>query len=786
MRRIIRWPLLLLALAALPLRAQGGPAARDFLAWADSVASAGTVPALDALRANSAIWNGNERSLARGWWQFRRGVVTANGTTVESGVRELVAERSSKQGEPLPVYLLARGFHDLGVARAPVRANLAQKDGETNAETFWRLLRPLIEAEPSYAPAEELATESLLALGDRTLRVDELEILTTLRRRAPRHPDLLIVDARRLRSLGAGPAALARFDSARAAGGDRGVIALERARTLAMLGSPAEAEAAYWAGTTALTPAGREAYRTDLAWFIHPDTLAPFDRVPTDSVRPWLQRFWLDRDALAANRPGERLQEQLFRWVDAFRDYRVPLAWRRAQYARVEHLFEELDLCLNDAGRRLQEELARLQPYLQGDTRSTEPLLDHRGLILLRHGLPVRLVVGKPAADADTTIRMMINRRGANLAPALRAERMAESMRFNESWLYWLDGQWRTLSFRGSEALGTHAATTLMSYLPLTDAIGRRFFADWQLRVTLSDEWGRAEARMTEAARTRNARELACDPVIATVVHQQRVDADLGVATDSDSPPIREPWPSAIQVYGLGHDEATGKVLVALAVPGNKLIATLLPDGRLDHEVQVRVSAYERATGRYATMDSLAHFVVRDTLRKGSFVSQLLELPLEPGDWRVAVKVTQGADTVGSYAVLPSATIGVNGRLGMSDIVLGRVGGEPWRTPEGGRFAVNTLGTWALRDEAAIYYQVYGAQSGDTLHTRIEIRSLDTGRGGDRITASFREVASGSSVGVERRLGLARLRGGQYEVVVTVAAAGGEVSRRQRLIVTAK
>jgi len=772
-----------LVAAPLPIAAQRVSPVGDLLAWVDSVGRATTATALDALRGNAAVWSGPERSLARGWWEVRRGVVTNNGSTVESGMRVLVSERSSQRGAPLPVYLLARGFHDLGVARAPVRSNLAQKDGETNADTFWRLLRPLIDAEPSYAPADRLATDALLALGDRTLRPDELELLAMLLRRTPGDPKLLIVEARRARALGAPEAALARLDAAQAAGGDRGVVGIERARTLAMIGQLADAETAYWSGTKELTAAGREAYRTDIAWFVHPDTLAPFDAVPRDSVPAWLRRFWLDRDALAANRPGERLQEQLLRWADAFRDYRVPLPWRRTQYTRVEFFFEEPDLCLNETGRLLQEELARLQPSLSGDVRGSEPLLDHRGLIVLRHGEPMQRVVGKPPA-ADSTDQKLRNRPRPLRAEELRALRMSESMRFNESWLYWFDGRWRTLSFRGSEALGTHASTTLMSYLPLANAIGEGFEADWLLRAGLSEEWARAEAWLREPRGRRSRQSLACDTPVRTAVHQQREDAVVAASVDSDTPPIRDPWPSAIQVYGLGDDAASGKALVALAIPRDRLEAARLPDGRFDHPVQIRVTAYDRATGRYAAIDTVVHFVASDPPSDRSFFSQLLELPLGTGNWRAAVKLTQESDTVGSYAVLPETSIGRERGLGMSDIVLGRVGGVSWRTPSGSNFAVNTVGTWSRNDEAEIYYEVYGARAGESLRTRIEIRSLEEGRGGDRVSASFSAVADGGRLSVERRLGLSQLRGGRYEVTVLVESETGSVTRRQRLIVT--
>ncbi len=95
--------LLLAALLVMPAvaYAQGGPAGHDFVAWTDSVASAPSGAALDALRANTQIWNGGQRSLARGWWQLRRGVVTGNAFTVESaGIRELVGVRAAERESP--------------------------------------------------------------------------------------------------------------------------------------------------------------------------------------------------------------------------------------------------------------------------------------------------------------------------------------------------------------------------------------------------------------------------------------------------------------------------------------------------------------------------------------------------------------------------------------------------------------------------------------------------------------------------------------------------------------
>ncbi len=198
-----------------------------------------------------------------------------------------------------------------------------------------------------------------------------------------------------------------------------------------------------------------------------------------------------------------------------------------------------------------------MQPSLTGDTRSDEPILDHRGLIVLRHGLPVRGVCGRPAGDTDTVIQKFINLRGANLVFALRAEVMAESMRFNESWVYWLEGRWRTFSFRGSQALGYRIAFALMGSFSLTGAIPRWFACRWPCVRA----FGRPAERPVRSGLADSRRSTAPSPATTSPARerQQRVDAGLSIATDSDSPPMYDPWPSAIAVYGLGHDAATGR-----------------------------------------------------------------------------------------------------------------------------------------------------------------------------------------------------------------------------------
>lgn len=294
---------------------------------------------------------------------------------------------------PWPDYLIAQTFFRLSDQNAPVTLSAGIGAGQSHVEAAWRHLRQSISTDSSFEPARALAVRILVAEGDRELRADERTLLRLLVRRRDPEPGALLVEARDFRMHRRYDSALAVFDRALAAHGDGSTLQLERARTLHALGDTLEARLAYWDGVAHLTPAGREMYRHDLAWIVAPDSLTLFDRVPDASVEDWLYRFWAQRDAEAANQPGQRLQEHFRRWTWAFEHYRVASPWRHNQFARVEYGFEGVDKCIaSDA--ELYDLLAREQPSHPGDVRHREPLLDNRGLIYLHHGEPYQIVYG--------------------------------------------------------------------------------------------------------------------------------------------------------------------------------------------------------------------------------------------------------------------------------------------------------------------------------------------------------------------------------------------------------
>ena len=367
---------------------------------------------------------------------------------------------------------------------APVVASAGLHLGESHVEAAWRHLREALVIEPGFEPARRLALRILVPQGDRQLRPDERAGLAVLLRRPEPEPDALLVWGRALRSRGRNDSALVAFDRALATGGDRSVLNLERARTLRAVDDTAAARVAYWDGLDHVTPAGRQLYRMDLAWMLDPDSLTSFYNAPDDSLPVWMRRFWAERDAAAANLPGERLEEQLRRWVYVFAHFRVEDPWRRNQFHnQIEMLFEGISACVSN-DKALYDLMVREQPSLPGDVRHREPLLDHWGLIYMHHGPPVKvaygvghpqvadtLSFGTPSDDLSDSAGSATAGGGLDAPPPHPEFDVGKSpIGINESWLYWIDGAWRVLNFRGSEAFGSYAATTLSSYLPVGPA----------------------------------------------------------------------------------------------------------------------------------------------------------------------------------------------------------------------------------------------------------------------------------------------------------------------------
>lgn len=720
---------------------------------------------------------------------IRRGELAGTRDDIDKGIRtaRIVASRERDWG--WPAYVTARGLAALAAGGYPPGLSEGQFDGEAYAESIWRHLRDASARVADDSPVARYIMRFLVAGGDRTLTGDQRALVARFVGGAAPGAEALLVWARHLRAEGKSDSALALFRAAEAAGEDASRLQLELARTLLARGDSAGAEAAYWRGVDRMTPVGREAYRHDLAFILTADSLKALDAVPAGELAGWLRRFWEERDAAAANRSGERLREHLRRWTVVMRDYRVPLPWRRTQFLRVELGYESLDACVKSNGAFF-EVLGRMQPSLAGDLRAREPLLDHRGLIYLRHGAPVRTIYGAgsdPEGGFLPANAPIIAGSPGNNRPvkADLDDRIRESMSRNMSWLYWVDDGWRMLHFRGSDALGQFAPTTLSSYLP----VGSEYINDWVLRGRVIPEYFEAAMRMRTAMGPM-ASAPGCLPDVRGTIARSRDDAAVGIRTDSDTPPIVRPWNAVIQSFMVGHaGDGSGRALVTFAIPELALHAdSNVTDGTRVYPVHFRIVAYQPSTGRTVTIDTLRTFIRSGSRGAQDHLSGWYEIPLPAGEWQVATRIRQFEDSTGAYALRRKQRLDGGAGLALGDVVTGMEGARPLWPGDGEGFPVNVLGAWPEGGRVELFYEVRGLAAGTAYRTTLEARpDLDVpGAVPTSVRVQTSDRARGAVTPVRKTLGLATLKPGRYRLIVTVESGGVSVTRERPLLVVPK
>ncbi len=674
-----------------------------------------------------------------------------------------------------PDYAMAHAFlllHDLG---APLLDSEGSRLGESHLAAMWRHLHEALRRDPDFLRVRVLLSDLAYAGGDRELHDDMQEALATEVSRHDPLPEALVAWGRHKRTQGDYRIALAIFDRAGQLGADRSVVALERARTLEALDRPEAARAAYWRGVDELTDRGRQLYRQDLGWILDDDSLATFDAVPDSEVAGWMHRFWGQRDAAAVQDSGHREVEHLRRWVYAFATFRVHNPWTRIARTRVDFAFDDIrDQCVGNASSFYQQ-LPVVPPALPGDIRSSEALLDHRGIIYLRHGEPFARAVppavaaeeGGPQADAAATAGIVAGQEGA---------RLDESLRGVEVWVYWAEGAWRVFQFRGSDALGHDAATTMSSYLPWQSAQA------WQALARMLPAYRLAANRI---ANYRGIEKRTCLPDVHTAVVQQREDAVIGINSDTERPPILEPWSATHRFFAIGRGlDDSVRALITFAVPTSDLTARALNDGRVLWRLRFHLVAYRLGDGRRIDIDTTRAFAAPRRTTTG-FLTGWFDLPLGPGRWQVAVLARQPGDTTaGSYALRRSLDLGSSDSLSLSDVVTGRSDQPGWPAPDG-PFPVNALGFWPNDGAVELWYQVGGLAAGDEFHTTLAV-APESDAAHPAIQVSTIDRAVGSVTTARKSVGLEHLAPGRYFLRVTIEAGDRSVTREQVILVTRK
>ncbi|HEX6644711.1 MAG TPA: hypothetical protein VF037_08535 [Gemmatimonadales bacterium] len=771
---------LALAAGAGPIEAQSGAERRALDAFRDSLLGA---PSTAALNAIPPEWSGGVAPglarLRRGFHWLARGRLSGRRGDLDRALIELdwavTAERQ------WPYAWFGRGLAKLALSEAGFRPKpmAGMPPGRNFYQGFTSDLIAAFERDSLFAPGVELLAELLPPQGNRSQPVAFVRALERAAANGATNAAVHLVLGRAYRAIWDDERALAAFDAYLAAGGDPGTAALERARSLAGLGRLDAAAEAYLRGVTLDATETRAHFRRDLAWVATDSELTAFDALPPELVGRWVSDFWALRDAENLRRPGERLREHLRRWNYAHRRFRVVEPERKTDYQKV--MFPDIGACL-EAGPKSLDNLSFEDPSRLADARRRERMLDHRGIVYIRHGEPaarlrapgegefdVEQVAGATATDAGHGSDAF-SRRGDDDTGVMG--------RVDEVWQYWIAGDSRIFYFSGSLPLGRTTPSTLYPYVPLRPALLYRVAAldARYLKV--------ARAAELQLAGMRRAGPIACMAESMRLRRETRTAMETSVRTDTYSLLFPEGLDPIVQAAAVGDPAAgQGRLLLVYAIPGERLVPSPLPDGRVTYPIAMRLTAIDRAHHQVRGIDSLRTFVVRDSIRAGSYLTGLLELPLPAGAYEVRVALHTPDEKAGSALELGTVDLGAPaGTLGMSDLLLEADGGGLRWSNRGEPVMLNALNAYRPGDAAPVYYEAFGMVPGRTYETTLSVRRAGDDDG-PSVSVVFSETADRPSAAFRRTIGLENIDRGQYRLALTILEkeTGTRVSR-SRLI----
>ncbi len=799
LRRRVRFALTpLLALCAAGSLVGQAPAVRlstDSLLQELAVA---VTPASIPIESRCAGYTGAMLHLCKGLLAAKRAELTGEADAAIAAELEL---RHVVEAEPN----WASGWYAMGIARlALARSAVTAKPGPLQilgmsweAGAGHALVRSLELDSTNADAATALALAGIPREGKAQLS-KRLEMLRQIRPMLG--PAALLGAARVERIAGSRDSAAALLGRALASGlVDSGFVATQLARELYASGRAEAGAQALFEGASTTTKQGQTAYRRELEWVAEPVELAAWDQVQPADRPLWLRQFWAGRDVKEGWPDGTRLVEHYRRIETAWKDFTLVLPPSGRQLAAsttggIDTFVDELiERRMNGAeGLSYEQDLAAAASdgkvassteYRQVTDglaitsqmkalglggpfrafRTTQDVLDDRGVVWIRYGKPDKIVssAGGKAMQVwaydHIEPRLVLQFQEENFVGQAGATRLVPTL-INEA------GRFRD-QFCGIEPSLCAAITS-----------------DPSSRYDDSAPLSAGAARQYAQAKTDGGR---LTPAIIDRAVRSGVE-QIARATTTDANPrvfTREVDP-VVQLYGLvAPGTARSVALAAFAIPGDQLEGTQPPaaGGRTVYPVRMMLSLLD-ATGRRVDVDTLRNFAVASPLQKGQFLTGTLEVQLPPGRYRGSLLISQG-DGRGAVATLPGIGVpGQGNRLAVSSVVLGRAGsGTAWRSGNA-VVALNPLGAFTEKGQAELYYQVAGQSPGTSYQATLEFfdtASPET----SALTLQFDENAAASFREVHRTVGLANLKPGRYRLTVTVAGGGASATETAWLAV---
>ncbi len=656
--------------------------------------------------------------LRLGFLAYRLGEITGVRQHFDDAAGEFEWATELEPDWPYAWYGLGLAELALGESSVIVVENLRQALGKDYLSKAASAFARAAEADPGFARAViDLADAARRQRVRPRIEVAQRALRAAAATEAGRLPALQLARGRIERDMGEGDSALAAFATYLAVGGDRALGLLEQARTLFYVRRPVEGREAYYAGATDLGRGRpRAEYRADLQWIATDAELARFDAAPADSLRDWLAGFWMARDARDGRASGERLAEHYRRLFYAVRQFRLTSPHR--QYGT--------------------------EPF-----RSTQDLVDDRGVIYIRHGEPDE-----------------------------RARHVALEIEPNESWVYR-----RPL---GDLIFHFVARGDVQDYKlveSLLDVFGTGAAIQWQAagRLPLQASALLESRAHLDAAYGRLAQSGTGQGTgLAAERRRGRDVIRFGTTTDSYRLWFDRALQSRLQAYAIGGPDPGARLLLVFAVPGNRLSGHAR-DGTTMYPLEVRL-ARVRAEGASAVLlDTTRVFRSATPLASGQYLSGYLEVPIEPGTHELRAVVLEpetGAGDVIDITALDVPRFDAGG-LVLSDLVLGeRDAGLLWPAA-GDSVPLSPLGAYPQGGSAELYYEVHGLPVGSRYRARIEVGGRRGGSifakigrlfggGGPPVAFSFDGIVTDTPLRAQQTVNLAPLAPGEYTLRLTV------------------
>ncbi len=746
---------------------------RATLALARSPAEVRSIP-LPAKAGPSALFK-----LRQGLVQLRLGELSGDRARYDEALMRFDQAQLAEPAWPYPWFGIALAKQGLHRRDLLVKSSRTQEDGLSYFQGYTQAFKEIFARDPEFGPALDQLRQTILeqgernqpkvlmdpframGMGSRGTQADALILSRDFRRR--NHPDSALIAINRYLERG----------------GDRGVASLEKARILASFGSPAAAEQSYLEGLSDWSVDGRTAYRADLGWIATPEELEEFDRASDSTLGQWIREFWRWRDVEETRGEGERLQEHLRRWAYVDTHFRVVSPERRTIFSRV--FIPTAGPC-SRGDYYLADDILGDSTVRPWDGRHRERLYDDRAYVYMRHGEPADRVEGLTRISEtelktnDSTVRDAEKvDPGVSLADMLLDERK-EDARANESWLYWIKGERRIYHFEGSRILGLAGPTTL-AIQPLEDGA-------WL------ETRGRLDPLYLKAAHSMSTSPVPflCQRLVQQVMEKARTDANVALRTDSYTLLYPTELAPVVQMYAMGRPDEDGRILVVYAVPGANLQAETDSAARVVYHLATRLGATDSIHHIAIAFDTIRHFVASDTIREGSHLTGLLELPVPAGLYRLASRFSQPGTSRGSTVVRTGLDLQVRSDgLYLSDLVLGRDGSSLVWNYRGTKVPLNPLGAFPRDSSAEVFYELSGLKEGRSYVTSMELAPLKKAKSEkESIRLRFTFIADTEVLPIRRTLGLNQLERGQYRLTVEVTEEGSsrKVRREQTLTVT--